>query len=43
MKYNRPIRISSKVMNELKCIKGKKKLKSYDAVIEKLLKKDGKI
>lgn len=37
---NKPIRISKKVLDELKCRRDKYKLKSYDAVLEKLFEKD---
>jgi len=40
---NKPIRISEKVLKELKCQRDKAKLKSYDAVLEKLLKKEVQI
>lgn len=40
---NKPIRVSKKVLEELRCRKDKSKLKSYDAVLEKLLKKEKRI
>ena len=43
MAKNKPIRISKKILDELKVKKEKQKLKSYDAVLEKLLKKEGKL
>lgn len=39
---NKPIRISKKVLEELKWQRDKAKLKSYDAVLEKLLRQDKK-
>ena len=40
---NKPIRISEEVLRKLKCERDKKQLRSYDAVLKKLLKKEGKI
>jgi hypothetical protein len=40
---NKPIRVSKEILAELKCRKDKDKLRSYDAVLEKLLKKEVKI
>jgi len=40
---NKPIRISEKVLKQLKMKRDKSKLKSYDAVLEKLLKKETKL
>lgn len=42
-KINKPIRISSDVLKELKTIRDNKKLKSYDAVLEKLIRKEKKL
>jgi len=42
-KVNKPIRISEEVLKELKCKKNKSQLKSYDAVLKKLLKKKMRI
>jgi len=40
---NKPIRVSDKILKELKIKKQKKRLRSYDAVLEQLLKKEAKI
>ena len=40
---NKPIRVSKKILELLKQKRDKQKLKSYDAVLEKLLKKEAKI
>ena len=40
---NKPIRISNEVLKELKKIKSQGRLASYDAVLSKMLKKEGKI
>jgi len=40
--YNKPIRVSKKILDLLKQKKDKQKLKSYDAVLERLLKREGK-
>ena len=41
--YNKPIRVSKKILDLLKQKKDKQKLKSYDAVLERLLKREAKI
>lgn len=38
---NKPVRISDEVKQQLKQIKQEKELKSIDAVLKKLLKKEG--
>lgn len=38
---NKPIRLSKEIIKELKIRKEKGKLRSYNAVLEKLLKKEG--
>jgi len=40
---NKPIRISEEVKKALKCRRDKNNLKSYDAVLKKLLSKEKKI
>ena len=40
---NKPIRISEKVLKALKIKKEKDSLRSFDAVLEKLLKKEKKL
>ena len=40
---NKPIRISKKILDQLKIKRDADNLKSYDAVLEKLLKKEVKL
>lgn len=40
---NKPIRISDQVLRQLKVKRDMEKLKSYDAVLRKMLKKEVKI
>lgn len=40
---NKPIRVSEEILKELRMKRDLEDLKSYDAVLKKLLKKEGKI